>query len=98
MYGSGALALAGGLSLLTGVQPKVGAALVTTFLLGVSPAMHDFWNAEDQNQRMMDQVNFLKNVALVGATLIIMSRREPWPLSLAAAEPARTDVQRRSAA
>lgn len=37
MAGSGLLILAGGLSILTGAWPKIGAGLISMFLLGVSP-------------------------------------------------------------
>ncbi len=96
VHGSGALLVAGGLSLMTGVQPKVGGAMILAFLFGVSPTIHDFWNEEGQ-QRMGDTVNFLKNMALVAATLEIMSRPEPWPLSLAGKDPAETGAARRAA-
>jgi uncharacterized membrane protein YphA (DoxX/SURF4 family) len=66
VLGSGALMLVGGLSLLTGVKPKVGASLVTAFLAGVTPQMHDYWNVTDESRRMNEIVNFTKNVALVG--------------------------------
>ena len=54
------------LSLLTGVKQKVGASLVTTFLTGVTPMMHDYWNVQDQGQRMSELINFTKNLALIG--------------------------------
>ena len=66
VLGSGALIVLGGLSLLTGVKPKVGASLVTTFLTGVTPQMHDFWNIEEPGQRMNEMINFSKNLALIG--------------------------------
>ena len=81
---SGLLILAGGLSILTGTQPKVGAALIATFLLGVSPQMHAFWKEEDAQQRMHEMVNFTKNMALVGASLLAAGRPEPWPWQLSA--------------
>jgi len=65
VLGSGALLVLGGLSLLTGKQ-KVGASLVTTFLTGATPMMHDFWNVKDQGQRMNEMINFTKNLALIG--------------------------------
>jgi putative oxidoreductase len=76
---SGLLILAGGLSILAGAQPKIGAGLIATFLLGVSPQMHAFWTEEDQQQRMQEMVNFTKNMALVGASLLAASHPEPWP-------------------
>ncbi len=84
--GTGAMMLAGGASVVLGFQPKIGTGLIVAFLLGVSPQMHDFWNADPQ-QRMAEMVNFTKNIALVGAALSLMSRPEPWPWSLSSAEP-----------
>ncbi len=84
---TGALILFGGASLLLGIKPKYGAAAILMFLLGVSPMMHDFWRAEDPNQRMNDQINFFKNLALLGAALALMSVREPWPVSVPVAQP-----------
>ena len=66
VLGSGALLVIGGLSLLTGVKQKVGASLVTTFLTGATPMMHDYWNVTDQGQRMNEMINFTKNLALIG--------------------------------
>jgi len=82
VIGSGVVAALGGLSVLTGFKPKVGASLLSTFLLGVSPQMHDFWNIEDPAQQMPEFVNFTKNMALVGAASIIASMPEPWPISI----------------
>lgn len=80
---SGALLVAGGSSLITGVKPKLGAAALVAFLVGVSPAMHDFWNMDDPQQKQNDMINFSKNMALLGATVALGSVEEPWPASLA---------------
>lgn len=79
---SGALAIAGGLSLITGAWPKVGAGLIATFILGVTPRMHAFWKETDPQQRMAETINFTKNLALMGGTCFATARPEPWPLSL----------------
>ena len=79
VIGSGLLILAGGVSVLTGAQPKVGASLITAFLVGVSPQMHAFWNEQDPQKRMSEMVNFTKNMALVGASLLAAAHPEPWP-------------------
>ena len=65
VLGTGALLVLGGLSILAGKQ-KAGAGLITTFLTGVTPMMHDYWNQTDQGQRMNDMINFTKNLALIG--------------------------------
>jgi uncharacterized membrane protein YphA (DoxX/SURF4 family) len=84
---SGALLLFGGASLLLGIKPRYGAVAILAFLASVSPVMHDFWRAEDPNQRMNDKINFFKNLALLGAALSLMSVREPWPVSVPVARP-----------
>jgi putative oxidoreductase len=77
--GSGLLLVAGGLSLVTGAWPKLGAGLVSTFLLGVSPRMHAFWREQDPQMRTNEMVNFTKNMALVGGSLFAAAQPEPWP-------------------
>lgn len=79
---TGVALLVGGASILLGVKPKIGALSIAGFLAGVSPVMHDFWKHEDPNQRMNEMANFGKNMALLGATLALMSVKEPWPASV----------------
>ena len=82
---SGVALLFGGTSILLGIKPKLGAAAIAGFLLGVSPVMHNFWNTEDPAQRMNDMINFSKNLALLGGALALMGVDEPWPASVLAA-------------
>ena len=84
---SGGLLLLGGTSILLGVKPKLGAAAIIGFLAGVSPIMHDFWRAEDPNQRINDMINFSKNIALLGGALALAGVEEPWPASVPVAQP-----------
>jgi uncharacterized membrane protein YphA (DoxX/SURF4 family) len=79
VLGSGTMLVLGGLSLLAGVRPKLGTSLIGAFLLGVTPKMHDFWNVEDPQQRMNEQIHFSKNAALLGGALIAAAVPEPWP-------------------
>jgi uncharacterized membrane protein YphA (DoxX/SURF4 family) len=80
--GSGLLILGGGLSILTGAFPKLGAAMISTFLLGVSPRMHAFWREQEPQRQMHEMVNFTKNMALIGASLMAAAHPEPWPWSV----------------
>lgn len=80
--GSGVLLTLGGLSLLLGFDPLIGIILLIIFLLGVTPVMHAFWKVEDPMARMGDMVNFMKNVALLGALLMMLAIPSPWPFSL----------------
>jgi uncharacterized membrane protein YphA (DoxX/SURF4 family) len=72
----------GGTSLLLGVKPKLGAAAILGFLVGVSPVMHNFWRYDDPNQRMNEMINFMKNTALAGAAMALMGVDEPWEASV----------------
>ena len=68
---SGALALLGGLSILIGYHAKVGAWLIVLFLVGVTPVMHNFWAVKDPMMHAMQQVNFMKNLSMLGGALLI---------------------------
>src|SRR5215469_5828920 len=61
--GSGVLLLLGGLSLLLGYHPTIGVALLVIFLLGVSFGIHNFWTIQDQQAKIGEMTNFLKNMA-----------------------------------
>jgi len=80
--GSGVLLAVGGLSLLTGFEPRLGVAAVVLFLVPVTLTMHQFWRVSDPMQKMGEQVNFMKNVALLGSTLMFLVIPRPWPYSV----------------
>jgi putative oxidoreductase len=80
--GTGVLLSAGGLSMLLGVYPVVGIALLIVFLLGVSVQMHSFWKVDDAQLKQIDMINFTKNMALIGALLMFSLLPRPWPMSL----------------
>ena len=80
--GTGVLLLLGGSSVLLGVAPRIGLALIVLFLVPVTFVMHAFWNVPDAQARMLDMVNFMKNMALTGAALGLMAVPIPWPFAL----------------
>ncbi|RBI61520.1 quinol oxidase [halophilic archaeon] len=68
VLGSGAVLVLGGLGIVAGVLPVLGAVAIAAFLVVSALLMHDFWAVpEDQQQDEMTQ--FLKNVALAGGAL-----------------------------
>ena len=79
---TGAMLLAGGLSVLAGAKPRQGLATIVGFLIPVTLQMHRFWEVEDPQQRQQEMINFSKNLALVGAALMMLQIREPWPISI----------------
>jgi len=68
---SGALALIGGLSVLLGYRARAGAWLLVLFLVPVTLFMHRFWGLSNPATAQMQQVNFMKNIALLGCALLI---------------------------
>jgi putative oxidoreductase len=82
---SGALLIVGGLCVLLGVVPRIGLACIILFLAVVTPTMHNFWTASDPQMRQMDMAHFLKNLALMGGSLMMLVVPTPWPFSVEAA-------------
>lgn len=79
---TGALILAGGVSIMFGVLPHIGALCIALFLIGVSPLMHNFWAVPDPGVRMAEMINFTKNMALLGGVLMLLGVPRPWPYSI----------------
>ncbi len=89
---SGGLLLAGGLSILAGLKPRQGLAAVIAFLVPVTLEMHRFWEVQDPQQRNAERVNFLKNVALIGAALTMLEIEDPWPAGIDDARDSNEDM------
>ncbi|PSQ46667.1 quinol oxidase [Halobacteriales archaeon SW_6_65_15] len=84
VYASGALLVAGGVSVVLGVAPLVGSAALIAFLVFATPLMHDFWSVEDPEQQQQEMTDFLKNAALVGGALVLLAiSGGSWPFALA---------------
>jgi len=80
---AGALLIFGGASILLGWQTDFGIAAIVLFLAVVTPYMHDFWTASGM-ERVNQMVNFTKNIALLGSTLMFAAVPRPWPYSVEA--------------
>ena len=85
---SGAMAIAGGLSVLLGYRARVGAALLVLFLVPVTFKMHAFWTITDPMMMQMQQSMFMKNISMLGGALLI-ARFGAGPVSLDARREAR---------
>ena len=69
---SGVISMIGGLSVLFGFHARAGAVLLTLFLVPVTFAMHAFWSVADPQAAQVQSVMFFKNLALVGASMLIV--------------------------
>jgi len=68
---TGVMAVAGGAMVILGIWGDLGALLIAAFLLLITPLMHAFWKETDDQQKLLQQVNFNKNLALLGAALAL---------------------------
>ena len=68
---SGVIAFVGGLSVLLGYQTRLGAWLLTLFLVPVTLVMHNFWAVPDASAFQIERALFLRNIALLGGALLI---------------------------
>ena len=82
VVGSGGLLVFGGLSLLTGVVPVIGAGALALFLFVSAVTMHDFWRMEGE-EAQNEMTSFLKNLFGVGGALAFLAvASTQWPYAL----------------
>ena len=64
------LEVIGGLFILIGIKPRIGAFLLLIFMIPTTIFMHPFW-LYDPNAANIQVVMFLKNLAIIGALFFI---------------------------
>ena len=64
--------LLGGLFILVGYKARLGALLLFLYLIPVTLLFHNFWDAEGM-AKAMQQINFLKNLAIEGGLLYVIA-------------------------
>lgn len=72
VYGSGFLLLLGGIGIVFNMYVLWSLILLVVFLVPVTFTMHPFWKVNDPMMRMNSKINFMKNIALLGAVLMMM--------------------------
>ncbi len=79
---TGSMLMGGGLGILLGVYVQYAVLLLVAFLVPVALKMHNFWAIEDPNQKVVEMLNFMRNMAFTGAVLMLLAIPTPWYLSL----------------
>ena len=79
---TGLLLVLGGLGMLLGIYTQWAVLALIVFLIPTSLKMHNFWAIQDPQQKMTEMVNFLKNMAFMGAALMILSIPTPWAFNV----------------
>lgn len=72
VFGGGILLALGGISVLFGIWADLGSLLLVLFLIPTAVMMHPFWKEAAGQGRMMEQIQFNKDLALGGAALMFM--------------------------
>lgn len=71
---TGLMLTLGGVGLLLGIYTQIVVIILAVFLFVTTFQMHKYWKISDPMQRMGENVNFYKNLALLGAVLMML----PW--------------------
>jgi putative oxidoreductase len=69
----GVLLALGAVSILLGGWPDLGALLLVVFLVPTAVLMHGFWREKDAQAKQTEQVQFFKDMALAGASLMLFA-------------------------
>ena len=72
---NGVAMVAGGTALALGIKPKLAAVALIGSLVPTTLAGHRFWEEEAEQERRMQETQFLKNLGLIGGLLILLSKR-----------------------
>jgi uncharacterized membrane protein YphA (DoxX/SURF4 family) len=78
VFVSGVLLMLGGLGIVFGIAPEASLTLLLIFLVPVTFKMHPFWKETDRAARMQELLHFYKNLALIGAILMLYAVEVPW--------------------
>jgi uncharacterized membrane protein YphA (DoxX/SURF4 family) len=70
---SGALLFLGGLGIITWFAVKIALLCLVVFFVFVTPTMHAFWKDTDSMVKMNNKIQFTKNIAILGAIIIMLS-------------------------
>jgi putative oxidoreductase len=70
---AGAVEIGSGLALISGYRPRLAATVASLFLIPTTLIFHDFRGLQGMD-RQMQQTNFLKNMAIIGGLLGIVTR------------------------
>lgn len=77
----GLVLIVGGMSLVTGLFPAAGVAMIWSFLIPSAFLMHRFWRLDDAAPRATERRHFTRNVMLALVVLAFLLVPQPWPFT-----------------
>lgn len=69
---TGLMMALGGMTIIINRYAIIGMCLIILFLIPTTVMMHKFWKEADVNAKVGERINFTKNLALIGAIIIII--------------------------
>ena len=69
---SGVVIVVGGLSVLLGVYPDLGALLLAAYLVPTAFLMHAFWKEPDPMAQVNERTQFLKDLSMAGGAIVLL--------------------------
>ncbi|QEH34505.1 Inner membrane protein YphA [Aquisphaera giovannonii] len=78
--------IAGSVSVVLGYGARIGAALLLAFLVLATYYFHDFWTVADPQAKQEQVIQFMKNLGLMGAMLLVIANGT-GPMSLDGCRP-----------
>jgi uncharacterized membrane protein YphA (DoxX/SURF4 family) len=63
--------VAGSVSVALGIWPDLGSLMLGAFLLTAMAYFHRYWELEDEQQKMLQQTQFFRNLSMLGAALVM---------------------------
>ncbi len=70
---AGVYLIVGGLSILLGVWPDVGALLIAIWVIPTALYFHNFWSVADPVQQQAQRQLFLRNLTYLGAAIALFA-------------------------
>jgi putative oxidoreductase len=65
--------IAGSVSVILGYKARIGATLLLVFLVLATYYFHHFWSTEDPHAKQEQMTQFLKNLSMMGAMLMVIA-------------------------
>jgi putative oxidoreductase len=73
---NGAIMVVGGTALAADIFPKLAATLLIGSLIPTTFVGHSFWQHDDPGNRVGNQIQFFKNLSMLGGLLLVLADRE----------------------
>ncbi|MGH9134103.1 MAG: DoxX family protein [Ilumatobacteraceae bacterium] len=79
---TGVAMLVGAVAIILGIWMDLAALGVAVFVIAAALFMHRFWEEDDPQTRQVEMAQFMKNVAIAGGALILVSVAKVAPYTI----------------